>query len=74
MILRKYFGYTVVGWLNMIVLQWFFVRLEYGYYKSRTDLITSLRLRYFVMPLTGWRHCSYLYIGKWRSIKLWSRY
>ena len=44
---RLLFGFSWVGWLNIIVLQWFFVRLwydddgHYGWYRG-------------IIPTTGW--------------------
>lgn len=42
---KSFLGYTWVGWLNIVVLQWFFVRLGYG------DKWTILK---GIVPLTGW--------------------
>jgi hypothetical protein len=43
---QKFFlGKTWVGWLNRIILQWFFVRLGYG---------NQWRLMWGIVPLTGW--------------------
>ncbi len=45
---------TWVGWLNVLVLQWGFVRLSYG---------DRWRVLWLVVPLTGW--CSpYVYVGR----------
>lgn len=39
------FGFTWVGWLNILVLQWFFVRLSYG---------DRWRILKWILPMTGW--------------------
>jgi len=38
-------GLTWVGWLNITMLQWFFVRLSYG---ARWRMLTG------IVPLSGW--------------------
>jgi hypothetical protein len=43
---HRFLGFTWPDWLNLIVLQWFFVRLGYLY---RYELCVGL------MPLAGWR-------------------
>ena len=47
------FGYTWVGWLNRLVLQWLFIRLYYG---QHWGFLTR------VVPLTGWG-TAYKFIG-----------
>ena len=45
------FKMTWLGWLNFIVLQWFFIRLIAG----RTVYgLTYWKWIYFIVPLTGW--------------------
>ncbi len=51
---KKFFGKTWVGWLNIIFLQWFFIRLSYG---------DSWRILKWVLPFTGWWN-DYKYIGR----------
>lgn len=51
---RKHFlGFTWVGWLNVLVLQWFCIRLQgmQYYYQGFTYLTWQIR---FCYPLTGW--------------------
>lgn len=45
----KLFGENWVGWLNILILQWFFVRLYYTECKK-----TKWGLLKKVVPLTGW--------------------
>ena len=51
--MRRIFGLTWVGWLNVLALQWLCVRLAYqvdtGGRPIRWNLLVG------VVPLTGWR-------------------
>lgn len=51
--MTKFLGYTWVGWLNILVLQWLFVRLA-----REIDIETGATESYAwikgVVPLTGW--------------------
>lgn len=49
---KKFIGKTWVGWLNIILLQWLFVRLSYG---DKWRLLTG------IIPMTGW-NTSYRYV------------
>lgn len=51
---RKFLGFTWVGWLNILLFQWLFVRLAYG---------DRWRVLKWILPLTGW-WSDYRYIGK----------
>ena len=51
---KKLFCYTWVGWLNIILLQWFFIRLAYG---SKWKIIGP------IVPMTGWKN-NFIYIYK----------
>lgn len=51
---KKLFSFTWVGWLNVILLQWLFVRLAYND-KGRWFLFLG------IVPLTGWSN-DYKYI------------
>jgi hypothetical protein len=42
---KTLFGKTWVGWLNVLLFQWFFVRLSYG---TKWSWLTG------VVPCTGW--------------------
>ena len=42
---RKFLGKTWVGWLNILILQWFFIRLAYG---------DKWRILKWIYPMTGW--------------------
>lgn len=56
---RKFLGLTWLGWLNFVIIQWFFIRIgEYVTIDIETkDNITTdntFCIIYFVLPLTGW--------------------
>ena len=56
---REWRGLTGVGWLNVLVLQWAFVRLSYT-----VDVDPfGWRLLRWVVPCTGW-HSRYRYVGR----------
>lgn len=64
--MNKLFGYSWVGWLNIVFLQWFFIRLFYSV--SYQDNVGSYGLIFPIVPLTGWWGD---YIpGKYWNIKL----
>lgn len=48
------FGYTWVGLLNQVLLQWFFIRLQVTV-KDKNDMtINGWGVIGFMLPLTGW--------------------
>ena len=49
---RKFLGFTWVGWLNRLVVQWFWCRLQ-G--EVEDDGTTKWQVITPVAPLTGWR-------------------
>ena len=49
---RVFLGKTWVGWLNIMILQWFFIRLGYG---------EKWRLLRWIVPCTGW-WSDYVYV------------
>lgn len=51
--MRKVFGKTWIGWLNIFLIQWFFVRVSYGL--NDKGRLKGIRLLGFVVPCTGWR-------------------
>ena len=51
---KKIFGKTWVGMLNIVILQWFFIRLSYG---------DNWRILYWILPITGW-FSNYVYLNK----------
>lgn len=51
--MKTLFGENWVGWLNLIVLQWFFVRLFYS--MNDAGQIEHYGLFFPIVPLTGWR-------------------
>lgn len=52
---KRFFGLSWVGWLNVLILQWFFVRLQ-GAFDEHEDGTTATywALILPVIPLTGW--------------------
>lgn len=50
--MTKLFNHTLIGWLNIIILQWFFTRL----YWSQDDQgnVQGYGFLFPVVPLTGW--------------------
>lgn len=50
---KRIFGKTWMGWLNFIVLQWFFIRLQ-GCVESKECLVLNAWDIRFTLPLTGW--------------------
>ncbi len=47
-----FFGYSWVGLLNQILLQWFFIRLQCT--ANGNNEIIRYQIMGFVLPLTGW--------------------
>jgi hypothetical protein len=59
---KAFLGYTWVGWLNIILLQWFFIRLAELQY-TETGQHISWHIAYGIVPLTGW--CgNHVFFGK----------
>lgn len=50
--MNKLFGYSWIGWLNITILQWFFVRLYYV--ENDQNNIENYGLMFPIVPLTGW--------------------
>lgn len=50
--MNKLFGYSWVGWLNIIILQWFFIRLYYSV--NEQNSIECYGFLFPIVPLTGW--------------------
>lgn len=59
------FGDTWLGWLNRIILQWFFVRLARVMDRDEAGNLKQTGWCWLrgVVPLTGWS-TSYKFIGK----------
>ena len=48
---------TFTKFMNVFILQWFFVRLTKHYKKDENGdytLLSAWSLQYFIIPLTGW--------------------
>jgi len=50
---RKILGYSWIGWLNIILLQWLFIRLQVNI-DNDTNEIVKFRIIGPIFPLTGW--------------------
>lgn len=48
------FGYSWIGILNQLLLQWFFIRLEASLDNAKDRRIVALRIIGPILPLTGW--------------------
>ena len=46
--MKTLFGKTWVGWLNVLIIQFFFVRLSYGETPTQWGLLRG------IVPCTGW--------------------
>ena len=53
---REFRGATWVGWLNLLVLQWLFMRLAY-------NMNNEWFILRWVIPRTGWGEGKFQYIG-----------
>lgn len=58
---KRLFGYTWLGWLNILLLQWFFVRLQ-ATMDEHTLVIEKLEFIGPVVPCTGW-FSNYIWLG-----------
>jgi len=57
---RKFLTNTWVGWLNILILQWLFIRLAYVTDTEKPDWC-GWKLQKGIVPLTGW-WSDYIYI------------
>lgn len=60
--MKRVLGFTWVGWLNIVVLQWFCVRLGYALDKETGSFVRWTWVGP-VLPLTGW-WSDYVFIGR----------
>lgn len=51
---NKYLGRTWVGWLNTLLFQWFFFRLEVSVDNQLDMNMEAFNIIYWIVPLTGW--------------------
>lgn len=49
---KKLFGKTWVGWLNFLLIQWFFIRIQGEVNTDYTQ--TKWSILHWVVPLSGW--------------------
>jgi len=58
----KFLGKTWVGWLNIFLIQWLFIRIAYG---------TNWTIIGFIVPCSGWWN-DYKFLGKkWQKNLIW---
>jgi hypothetical protein len=50
--MKTFFGSSWIGWLNIIVMQWLFVRLFY--IQEDNGQISGYGILFPIFPLTGW--------------------
>lgn len=63
-----------LGILNIIIIQWFCMRVEAEVDDLTNRNITKFNLIGFIVPVTGWRNTGeYVFIWKEWRINLWSR-
>jgi hypothetical protein len=46
------FGYSLFGWINILLLQWLFIRAVAVCDRDRN--LVGVGILYFVLPITGW--------------------
>jgi hypothetical protein len=69
--MKKFLGYSWLGWLNQLIIQWFFIRLQATLDDSRTN-IEGLQIIGFILPLTGW-WSDYIWLGEEFEVPLWGK-
>jgi hypothetical protein len=62
---RKFLGKSWVGWLNIFILQWLFIRLAYSINLNRQH--TKYIILKWIVPTTGW-WSDFVYIYKKKEI------
>lgn len=69
--MKKFLGYTWVGWLNIMVLQWFFIRLQYSIDYEGDPTPKNFMLLRGIVPLTGWL-TNYIWVipRKWTGLNV----
>ena len=66
------FGYSWVGILNQLLLQWLFVRLQVEVENVSDRTILGVAIIYPIWPLTGWWN-DYAYAGRQKVLMVWPR-
>lgn len=62
---KKFLGHTWLGWLNLLLLQWFFLRLIEIVDASRNHY--KWRLFFGIVPTTGW-NTKYKFVWKVKGL------
>lgn len=63
-----------VGILNILLIQWFFIRLEVCLDDGWNRNIIGFNILGFVVPVSGWRTTGdYIFLGRERRFKIWSK-
>lgn len=63
--MKQVLGFTWIGWLNIVLLQWLFFRLMYTV-DEQGGKPTSYSLIFWIVPVTGW-WANYIYLGRERQ-------
>ncbi len=64
-LLKRIGNHSIIGWLNLLICQWFFFRI---YYITPYDSIFTIGILFLVFPTTGWG-CDY-YPKNYKMIRL----
>lgn len=76
--MRRFLGLSWMGWLNVFIIQWFFIRLA-RYYTDDTEEQGYMIVKWIV-PMTGWSFSPwkrYKFIGStlcWKNTKKSDKY
>lgn len=62
-----FWGYSWVGILNQLIIQWFFIRLQVTCNSMEDRNIEALSIIGFILPLTGWWN-DYVFLGRKHSL------
>jgi hypothetical protein len=65
-IMKTFLNHTLIGWLNILFVQFLFSRVAYE--EESDGSISNFYLLFPIVPLTGWRND--YYPKKFKSIKL----
>lgn len=57
---RTFMGYSQIGWLNILLFQWLFIRLQMTVSKNK---IIKYKIIGIIKPCTGWNN-NYIWIKK----------
>lgn len=64
--MKKFLGLSWIGWLNVLIIQWFFIRI--CYVLGDDGKPKSIGFLGMVIPLTGW-YSDFAYVNLWQRSK-----